>query len=165
MSPFRAVRVSIAAGSLALLAACSAMQPPAPLRSFSGAAEDKTGEALGAVNALRASHGLTPLHIAAPAQLAAQKQAGRMAANGEMKHLMRSGEQFGARMAESGVPLPAAENIGEGQQTTDAVVKAWIASPHHLENMLGPSYNTLGVAVARDPASGNRPYWAMVLSR
>jgi len=25
-------------------------------------------------------------------------------------------------------------------------------------------FNRLGVAVARDPKSGNRPYWAMVLS-
>ena len=94
-----------------------------------------------------------------------QQQASRMAANGQMKHLMGITDSFGARMKASNVPLPAAENIGAGQQTTDAVVKAWIASPHHLENMLGPSYTTLGVAVARDPASGNHPYWAMVLSR
>jgi uncharacterized protein YkwD len=30
--------------------------------------------------------------------------------------------------------------------------------------MLGPNYGGLGVAVMRNPASGNRPYWAMVLS-
>lgn len=152
----------IAAGALSFLAACTTAPPP---RSFTGTAEDKTTEALGPVNALRASRGLPTLSIAAPSQDAALKQASRMAANGQMKHLMGITDSFGARMKASNVPLPAAENIGAGQQTTDAVVKAWIASPHHLENMLGPSYTTLGVAVARDPASGNHPYWAMVLSR
>lgn len=151
-----------AALSLALLAACTTQ---APQRSFSGKAEDRTAEALGPVNALRASKGLAPLHAAAASQDAALKQAGRMAANGRMKHLMGLTDSFGARMRASNVPLPAAENIAAGQQTTEAVVKAWIASPHHLENMLGTPYTTLGVAVARDPATGNHPYWAMVLSR
>ena len=152
----------VAAGALSFLAACTTAPPT---RNFTGTAEDKTAEALAPVNALRASKGLAALTIAAPSQDAALKQASRMAANGQMKHLMGMTDSFGARMKASNVPLPAAENIGAGQQTTDAVVKAWIASPHHLENMLGPSYTTLGVAVARDPASGNHPYWAMVLSR
>jgi uncharacterized protein YkwD len=59
--------------------------------------------------------------------------------------------------------LPAAENIAEGQRSTDAVVTAWINSPHHLENMLGP-YTGLGVALAYDGSSNNMPYWSMVLS-
>lgn len=147
--------------ALSILSACTT----APQRGFTGAAEDRTAEALGPVNALRASRGLPALAAAPPSQAAALQQAQRMAANGRMKHLMGFGDSFGARMRAANVPLPAAENIGAGQQTTEAVVKAWIASPHHLENMLGPAYGTLGVAVARDPATGNHPYWAMVLSR
>lgn len=151
-----------AMAALFLLPACTTAPPK---RSFSGTAEDRTAEALAPVNALRASKGLPALSAAAPSRDAALVQARRMAAAGQMKHLMGFGDSFGARMQASSVPLPAAENIGAGQQTTDAVVKAWIASPHHLENMLGSSYSTLGVAVARDPATGNHPYWAMVLSR
>lgn len=147
----------------ALLAACT--PTPKPPRPFTGSAEDRTAEALGAVNALRASKGLSPLSPAAPAQGAALAQAQRMAASGQMKHVMGFADGFGPRMRAAGVPLPAAENIAAGQQTTDAVVKAWIASPHHLENMLGPNYTSFGVAVARDPGTGNHPYWAMVLSR
>ncbi|MCX8995995.1 CAP domain-containing protein [Rhizobiaceae bacterium BDR2-2] len=152
----------MAIGSLCALVACTGMQPQ---RSFTGTAEDRTAEALGAVNELRASKGLPALAAAQPTRAAALDQARRMAANGQMKHLMGLGDSFGARMRAANVPLPAAENIAAGQQATDAAVKAWIASPRHLENMLGPSYTALGVAVARDPASGNRPYWAMVLSR
>ncbi len=66
-------------------------------------------------------------------------------------------------MKQSGVQLPAAENIAAGQQSVDAVVTAWINSQHHLENMLG-RYSGLGVAVAHNTSSRNVPYWAMVLS-
>jgi uncharacterized protein YkwD len=61
------------------------------------------------------------------------------------------------------VTLPAAENIAAGQDSVARAVQAWIDSPKHLHNMLG-NYSGLGVAIARNPASGNRPYWAMVLS-
>lgn len=155
-------RTLIALSAMALLAACTTSRPQ---RAFTGTAQDRTAEALGPVNALRASRGLQPLAVAAPAQGAALAQASRMSASGQMKHVMGIADGFGPRMRAAGVPLPAAENIAAGQQSTDAVVKAWIASPHHLENMLGPGYSGLGVAVARDPATGNHPYWAMVLSR
>lgn len=161
-STLRLAPALVAAATLNLLAACSTATPP---RSFSGHAEDRTAEALAPVNALRTARGLPPLSMAAPAQEAALVQAKRMAANREMKHMMGFGDNFGQRMLASNVPLPAAENIAAGQQTTDAVVKAWIASPKHLENMLGPAYRSVGVAVARQGAENGHPYWAMVLSR
>ncbi len=81
-----------------------------------------------------------------------------------MAHLMGMTDSFGARVKASGVQLPlTAENIASGQQSVDAVVTAWINSPHHLENMLG-RYDGLGVAVAHNTSSRNLPYWAMVLS-
>ena len=100
--------------------------------------------------------------IRAPS-LAAIAQAKRMARAGEMSHLIGFNDSFGARMKGHGVPLPAAENIAAGQDTVERAVQAWIDSKRHLDNMLG-GFNGLGVAVAWDSASGNRPYWAMVLS-
>jgi uncharacterized protein YkwD len=67
-------------------------------------------------------------------------------------------------MKRQNVPMPAAENIAAGQQTVEAAVSAWEHSPHHLENMLG-RYDAVGVFVARNPGTGNLPYWAMVLCR
>ena len=80
----------------------------------------------------------------------------------KMAHLIGLTDSFLIRMKDGKVPLPAAENVASGQDSVERVVKAWITSPPHLENMLG-SYNGLGVAVAYDAANRNRPYWAMVL--
>lgn len=162
-SSLRRLAPAVAATAMfSLLTACSTATPP---RGFSGHAEDRTAEALAPVNTLRAARGLPPLSMAAPAQEAALVQAKRMAASREMKHMLGFGDSFGQRMLASNVRLPAAENIAAGQQTTDAVMKAWIASPKHLENMLGPAYRSVGVAVARQGAENGHPYWAMVLSR
>ena len=87
-----------------------------------------------------------------------------MAKNGKMSHLIGIGDSFLDRMKGQGVALPAAENIAAGQDDAESAYQAWYRSPKHLENMLGSGYRGLGVAVVRNPASGNRPYWAMVLS-
>ncbi len=149
-----------ALGMTAVVASC-ATPPQKP--STPSTAEDETAAALPLVNALRAKNGLPPLSVDPAASRAAIFQAKRMADAGKMAHVMGFADGFGPRVKASGVRLPAAENIATGQQTVPAVVTAWINSPHHLENMLG-RYTGLGVALARNPASRNIPYWSMVLS-
>lgn len=83
-----------------------------------------------------------------------------MARRGKMSH----GGNFKSRMARVGIKGGAAENIAVGQQETERAVQAWIDSAPHRRNMLG-SYSRAGVAVAYNPRSGNRPYWAMVLAK
>ncbi|MCO6187176.1 CAP domain-containing protein [Rhizobium sp. L1K21] len=126
-------------------------------------AQDETEAALPLVNALRAKNDLPPLRFDAAAARAAADQAVRMAAHGKMEHNIGFGADFAKRMKGMDVTLPAAENIATGQDSVDRAVDAWINSHKHLVNMLG-NYKGLGVAVAQNSASGNRPYWAMVLS-
>lgn len=147
------------AGTGLLLAGCSttSILTPKPTPG----ADDETAGALPMVNKLRQSRGLSTLSLDAPARKAAAAQAVRMAKAGEMKHLIGFGDDFGDRMKKNDVQLPAAENIASGQNSVDAAVDAWINSPKHLANMLGP-YKGLGVAMAR--AGDGRSYWAMVLS-
>jgi uncharacterized protein YkwD len=147
--------------ALAAGVASCATGPKEPSTPSNG--EDQTAASLPLVNQLRAKNGLPPLSVDPHASAAAIFQAKRMASAGKMKHLMGMTDSFGARVKASGVSLPAAENIAAGQQSVDAVVTAWINSPHHLENMLG-RYSGLGVAVAHNTSSKNLPYWAMVLS-
>ncbi len=151
----RLTALALAAG----IAGCATKLPQA----FNAPGDDQTAAALPLVNALRAQHGLPALSVDPAATAAALYQAKRMASLKKMSHLIGFGDDFGRRVKASGVKLPAAENIAEGQQDVNAVVTAWIHSPHHLENMLG-HYSGLGVAIARDPSSGNMPYWSMVLS-
>ncbi|WFR95727.1 CAP domain-containing protein [Rhizobium tumorigenes] len=157
-------RNALRLGGVALVAgvASCATRPLPVARNLPGA--DQTAAALPLVNALRAQHGLPPLAIDPAATDAALYQAKRMANLRKMAHLIGFGDDFGRRVKASGVKLPAAENIAEGQGSVNAVVNAWIHSPHHLENMLGP-YTGLGVAVSPGFAPGQMPYWSMVLSR
>jgi uncharacterized protein YkwD len=145
--------------SLGFLASCGT-----PKITASGNGSDQTEATLGYVNDLRQQKGLKPLVRDPAAAQAALSQAGRMAKAGKMSHLIGMGDSFLERMKGQGVALPAAENIAMGQDSAEKVYTAWYDSPKHLENMLGPNYSGLGVAVMRNPASGNQPYWAMVLS-
>lgn len=148
---------------LALVAGIAGCTTTPKIATTPSNAADETASALPLVNQLRAKNGLPPLSVDPHASAAAIFQAKRMASAGRMKHLMGMTDSFGARVKASGVALPAAENIASGQQSVDAVVTAWINSPHHLENMLG-RYSGIGVAVAHNTSSKNLPYWAMVLS-
>ncbi|SER91760.1 CAP domain-containing protein [Rhizobium sp. NFR03] len=146
--------------TLAGLAGCSTTSVLAP----PGDGSDQTEATLGLINGLRKERGLNPLSRDPAAASAALSQAGRMAKAGKMAHLIGITDSFGGRMRSQSVTLPAAENIAVGQADAQKAYLAWLNSPKHLENMLGPGYSGLGVAVMRNPASGNRPYWAMVLS-
>lgn len=124
---------------------------------------DKTAAVLPLINQLRAERGLPAVAADAPAMRAAGDQANRMAGHGEMEHNIGLGANFADRMKRMGVGLQAAENIASGQSTPDEAFEAWVRSPKHLHNMLGP-YKGLGVAVSQNSASADRPYWSMVLS-
>jgi uncharacterized protein YkwD len=145
--------------SLGFLASCGT-----PKVAPSGNGSDQTDATLGYVNDLRNQKGLKPLARDPAAARAALSQADRMAKAGKMAHMIGMGDSFLDRMKGQGVALPAAENIAMGQNNAEKAYAAWYHSPKHLENMLGPNYSGLGVAVMRNPTSGNQPYWAMVLS-
>jgi uncharacterized protein YkwD len=149
--------------SLGLLTLSLAACGTKPIPVSTGKGSNQTDGALPLVNALRAKHGLSALAIDPVAISAAIDQARRMANADIMNHNIGPGANFLTRMKGQNVGLPAAENIASGQDSVERAVTAWINSSHHLENMLG-NYKGLGVAVVRNPASGNKPYWSMILS-
>lgn len=139
---------------LAPLAACSTVPTGSNSRS-----RVVTAAMLDDINALRSSHGLAPLRRDSLTEQAALQQAGLMAASKRMSHA-----RFKSRMRSNGINGGAAENVATGQRDTGSVFADWRSSKGHLKNMLGP-YGRVGVAVAENPRSGNRPYWAMVLAK
>jgi uncharacterized protein YkwD len=157
----RSLLAASAASLAALAAGCSTTSVLSP---SAGTGSDQTPASLALVNKLRADRGLSALVIDKAAQQAAMDQASRMASAGKMEHNIGFGANFAKRMKGMEVALPAAENIAAGQDSASDAFDAWYRSPKHLENMLGSSFRGLGVAVVSNPASGNRPYWAMVLS-
>ena len=151
----------VGSGFTLLLSGCSVTSTLAPIET--GNSADTTAAALPEVNGLRRKNGLPSLFNDPVAANAARDHAIRMARHGKMSHDLGSDKTFLARMKRMDVPLPAAENIAAGQDTTDRAMAAWIHSRHHRENMLGP-YTGVGVAMATNAGTGDRPYWAMVLS-
>jgi len=106
--------------------------------SASAALPKPEAKLLGFTNAARSDHGLKPLVRAARLRDIAEEQARVMAANGLLEH--------------SGVVPPRcsawAENVGLGP-TLRSVHRAFMASPAHRANVLGP-YGSVGLGVVKD---------------
>ena len=115
----------------------------------------------GALNELRASRGLAPLGQDPRLTRAAQAHADHMIEAGYFSHQSPGGpmgDTMSARMRTAGCNIGAAsENIAFGQPSEQAVLDAWIDSPGHLTNMLGPRYRAYGLGRA-----GN--HWVLKLA-
>ncbi|MEX3008931.1 CAP domain-containing protein [Hoeflea sp. TYP-13] len=117
-----------------------------------------TGQALGRLNAYRSANRRGALKSDATLGRAALDHSKAMARSGRLNH-----KRFRARMRKYGIAGAAAENVAMGQPNVASVIASWQTSRGHRRNMLG-NYSRVGLAVARDPASGNRPYWTMILA-
>lgn len=55
----------------------------------------------------------------------------------------------------------AAENIASGQRTAEEAMNSWMNSTEHRANILNPTYNQIGVGVARD--NNGKLFWTQML--
>ncbi|NNE80154.1 MAG: CAP domain-containing protein [Silicimonas sp.] len=117
-----------------------------------------TRQALPLVNALRVEAGRDEVIFDPVLERAALEWSKEQALRGKISH-----RNFKRRMRQAGIRSPAAENVAYGQDNVKAVIRAWHGSRGHRRNMLG-IYNRMGVAVAQNTNSDNRPYWTMILS-
>ena len=56
------------------------------------------------------------------------------------------------------------ENIAYGPQTVEEVVKGWLDSPGHCENIMDPRFAEMGVALATGRASRKGLFWVQLLA-
>ena len=59
--------------------------------------------------------------------------------------------------------LAAGENIARGQRSPAEVMNSWMNSPGHRANILSPSFNQIGVGIARD--SRGTLFWTQMFIR
>lgn len=106
-------------------------------------------------NQERAKNGLSALKIDTTLSKMAHEKSRDMSANGYFSHTSPTyGSPFDM-MKKYGITYHyAGENIAMGQQTPEEVVKAWMNSQGHRENILNPNYNYIGVGYV---SQGN--YW------
>lgn len=113
------------------------------------------------VNKQRAAHGLTMLASNWELCRVARYKSQDMINKGYFGHTsptygspFRMMESFGIRFSAAG------ENIAYGQRSPQEVMNAWMNSPGHRANILSPSYNQIGVGVAK--ASNGTYYWTQM---
>jgi uncharacterized protein YkwD len=59
----------------------------------------------------------------------------------------------------------AAENLGAGYDSLDAVIAGWKTSSSHRTNLLRGPVTEIGIAAVASTGGRSRVYWALVLAR
>lgn len=132
-------------------------------------------ELLYRVNALRAAGAVCgstiyratgPLNWNSMLLQAASGHSSDMARSNYFSHTSPDGGTMVQRIAATGYSMSAAgENIAAGQSTVEEVMRSWINSPGHCQNLMNPIYEDIGVACVRNDATGYGLYWTMNLGR
>ena len=126
------------------------------------ASEALQAEALKAVNAERAAHGLRPLKFSRTLDKAAQGAACDNANRHEISHVSSDGSHLRDRLHRVGYRFrSAAENTGRGFRSGTSAVDWWMHSPKHKANILMSSVNEIGIGIALSDAPDNKLHWIL----
>lgn len=156
--------VLVAAGLVALLAACDKGQQTSSKPSFylslaSPSAQVDAGMARDMISAYRRNNNVGPLVLDAPLQRAAEDGASSLAASDRPA----STEAVKARMAQSGAGRTEV-NVSAGYHTLAETFSGWRDSPQHRSVMLSSSARRMGIATAYAPGSKYKVYWVMIVA-
>lgn len=109
------------------------------------------------VNVERAKAGCKPLTMDPKLADAARKHSEDMAARDYFAHTSQNGRGFAERITNEGYTWStAAENIAKGQHTPAAVMKGWMNSSGHRDNILNCAFKDIGVGIG---TAGKTLYW------
>ena len=112
---------------------------PKPAQPVVSRREDLASQVVALVNEARAKQGLGALRVDGELTRAACVRAGELTQ--VFSHTRPDGSKWSTVTASA-----YAENIARGQRTADKVVAAWLSSSDgHRENILRPSYGSIGV--------------------
>lgn len=94
---------------------------------------------------------------------AAQGHADWMAETGMLSHTGEGGSSGGERITAAGYQWSAwGENIAWGQETVEAAVAGWYASPDHCNAFMDPQFDEVGFG--RASSTTGVPYWVANLA-
>jgi uncharacterized protein YkwD len=104
------------------------------------------------VNHERAEHGLPGLAANGRLDRSAQGWTNEMVSHRDFTH----GADFASRISAVGFDWSTVgENIAAGYQTPASVVRAWMQSTGHCQNILSPVYRMVGTGVSTGAPGGN----------
>lgn len=105
------------------------------------------------------------LALSAALTRAAAEHAADMAANEFVGHEGSDGTNVGERVTRSGYRWRSVgENVAGGQRDAPTVMRAWLDSAGHCENIMGAQYTEMGVAFSPAPQSELRVLWSQVFA-
>lgn len=120
-------------------------------------------ELVAAHNRERAEAKLPPLALAPKLEVAARAHAQDMADHEMMAHEGSDGSTPAERVKKAGYHYQkTGENVARGYPDVEAVIRGWMESPHHKENILG-DFTEIGVA--RALGKDGEPYWCANFGR
>ncbi|KAG3233583.1 hypothetical protein PI124_g21350 [Phytophthora idaei] len=115
---------------------------------------------LTAVNQERAKQGVPALCMNKKLQAAAQRHSDDMAKNNYMAHDGADGSTMSQRITKAGFEWDGcAENVAAGQEEVVSVMKGWVESPGHYENIMNRDYTMFGTAFSYNKDSTYGIYW------
>jgi len=137
--------------------------PPAPPASV--ALTPLEQELYNAINAERASAGLSALALDPALQGLARERSQDMASRGYFSHTTPEGRSVFDLMTERGISFGwAGENLARNNypdaESAQVAIRDLMASPAHRANILHPNYITIGVGLAVD--SFGMKYFTMI---
>lgn len=117
--------------------------------AMSSGEQEFADEVLRLVNVERARAGVAPLLADPVLAQVAYAHSVDMDVRNYFGHTNPSGQDLGARLESSGVTglRSWGENIAWGQRTPESVMRDWMESAGHRENILHPTFTHLGVGV------------------
>lgn len=97
---------------------------------------------------------------------AAARHATDMAARNYFSHVSLDGRTLAQRVSDEGYAWTSVgENLAAGQDTVEAVVAGWLASPGHCSNFMGRQFTEVAVSCVQRTGSTYGHYWTLVLAR
>jgi uncharacterized protein YkwD len=154
-----------AAALLWLVWLASAVAPPA------AAGEDPgIGQLFRLINQARITAGVVPLVTDGRLMRSAQAHSADMARNDFFGHRGADGASFTDRMARAGYDYRlAAENVAAGQDSAADVLRTWMRSKAHRDNLLNGEMREIGIGHVFAPDDEGRlryrHYWTVKLGR
>jgi uncharacterized protein YkwD len=103
---------------------------------------------------------VAPVRLSGTLESAARDHVHDMAAHNFFEHTGSDGSSPTERLARTGYRWRlTGENIAYGPTSPEEVVRGWLASPGHCENIMEPRFTEMGVAYAVGSTRGNPVYW------
>jgi uncharacterized protein YkwD len=114
-------------------------------------------------NAYRARNGLGPVRLDPALTAMAQRQADAMARQNSLSHGVAG--SFASRVHAAGLDAGrSAENLGGGYESVAEAFEGWQRSSGHDANLKLREATRFGIALAKDPRTRYRAWWALVVA-